>query len=137
MSVVGASNMSDAVLGQYLKALARDKHRLRSEYAEVFDDSLAQMNNCLSKACNEWVHSHNEEAGGRGSHTKSYPAILGHLEMGEAVCRQRLTPGFRSKFVSCKVYLQNATQGLSVSSDVGARVEMHDLRHLLRRMQSI
>ncbi len=75
------------------------------------------------------------------SHTNSYLVILSHLLRGETTCHVRLTPGFRSKFVCCKVYLQNATQGLSLSNDVvdldGASVEMQDLRNLLSRMQSI
>ena len=75
------------------------------------------------------------------SHTNSYLVFVSHLLRGETTCRVRLTPGFRSKFVCCKVYLQNATQGLSLSTDVvdldGARVEMQDLRNLLSRMQSI
>ena len=70
MSLVRASNMSDSVLGQYLIALAWDKNenRLRSEYANLYDDSLAQMNNCLIEASNSWVYSHNQEIKGKGSH---------------------------------------------------------------------
>ena len=67
--------------------------------------------------------------------------ILGHLLRGETTCLQRLAPAYRSKFESCKVYLQNATEGLSLRSDEvdldGPRVEMHGLRNLLSRMQSI
>ena len=141
MSVVSTSNMSDSVLGQYLIALAWDQVRLRPEYAKLYDDSLAQMNNCLIEASNSWVYAHNQEAKGEGVHTNSYPVILSHLLRGETTCLARLKPLFRSKFVSCKVYLQNATQGLSLRSDEvdldGARVEMHDLRNLLSRMQSI
>ena len=141
MSEVSTSNMSDSLLGQYLVALAWDKSRLRSEYAEVYDDSLGKMNNCLREASNEWGYSHKQETEGKGSHTNSYPLILSHLLRGEATCLVRLRPVFRSKFVSCKVYLQNATQGLSLRSDEvdldGPRVDMHDLRTLLSRMQSI
>ena len=141
MSVVGTSNISDALLGQYLVALAWDPRRLRSEWAEYYDDSRATMNNCLVEASNEWVYSHNQQAKGGAFHTNSYPIILGHLLRGEATCLQRLTPTYRSEFVSCKVYLQNATQGLSSRSgevDLAvARVQMHDLRNLLSRMQSI
>ncbi len=141
MSEVNTSNMSDSVLGQYLVALAWDQFRLRSEYADVYDDSLVRMNNCLIEASNEWVYSHNQEAQGNGSHTNSYPAILGHLLRGETTCLQRLIPAYRSKYMSCKVYLQNATQGLSLRGDEvdldGAGVEMHALRNLLSRMQSI
>ena len=143
MSLVGTSNMSDSVLGQYLIALAWDQNqnRLRSVYANLYDDNLTQMNNCLIEASNKWVYSHNQETEGNGSHTNSYPVILSHLLRGEATCLVRLRPAFRSKFVSCKVYLQNATQGLSLRSDEvdldGARVEIHGLRNLLSRMQSI
>jgi hypothetical protein len=141
MSEVSTSNMSDSVLGQYLVALAWDQSRLRSEYADVYDDSRTQMNNCLREASNSWVYSHNQEAEGKGSHANSYPDILSHLLRGEATCVVRLKPVFRSKFESCKVYLQNATQGVSLRSGEvdldGARAEMHDLRNLLSRMQSI
>ena len=141
MSVVSTSNMSDSVLGQYLIALAWDQVRLKTEYAKMYDDSLTQMNNCLFEASNTWVHAHNQEFKGEGVHTDSYPVILSHLLRGETTCLARLLPVFRSKFVSCEVYLQNATQGLSLRHDEvdldGARVEMHDLRNLLSRMQSI
>ena len=77
MSVVSTSKLSDPVLGRYLVALAWDPHRLRPELAKDYDDSLAQMNNCLVEAANEWVYSHNQEAKGGPSHTDSYPGILG------------------------------------------------------------
>jgi hypothetical protein len=141
MSEVSTSNMSDSVLGQYLAALAWGQSRLRSEYADVYDDSRARMNNCLREASNEWVYSHNRETEGKESHANSYPAILGHLLRDETTCLQRLSPAYRSKFMLCKVYLQNATQGLSLRSDEvdldGPRVEMHGLRNLLSRMQSL
>ena len=137
VEVVPVSGMSDSVLGQYLLGLAWDPKRLRHEYESSYDDELGAMNNALIDASNTWVQAHNREAKGEGVHTDAYAGILGCLVRGASTCLERLAPVNRSKFTSCRLYLENATRARHSSPAVDGthHAEMRGMRELLGRMR--